>query len=234
MPNMSAPPNDSDAAVLPPHPVEESQKKSPFAPILPIMIIPVNTQENSSVPSSSPPAGDLVVAPPAADVVSKASEEPAKDVVVKADQPSTHSPIPVVPEIKSGPAVQEKSEPKPAEVSEPVTDKGSKVDEPKAVTAVEDKHAETSNKEEPASASTNGVSITPSPEKTNDIPKRTPPPLPPPKAHVFPTSGSPPSSPSSSRFNSTRRSVKKRTLTIIRRVKEVFKSDKEKAKDKTM
>ena len=225
MPNMSAPPpTDSDSAALPPHPVEESQKESSLAPIVPIMIVPVNAQENSSVPSSSPPA---VIAPPEADVVSEASEEPAKDVAVKPEQPSTHSPIAAVSEVKSDPAVQEKSEAKPAEVSEPVADN---VDEPKAVTAVEDKHAETSNKEEPASAPTNGaVSTAPSPQKT----KKCAPPPPPNKAHVFPTSGSPPSSPSSSRFNSTKASVKKRTLTLLGKIKKVFQSDKEKAKEKT-
>lgn len=226
MPNMSAPPTtDSDAAAFPPHPVEESQKESSLAPIVPIMIVPVNAQENnSSIPSSSPPA---VIAPPETDVVSEASEDPAKDVAVKADQLSTHSPIAAVSEVKSDPAVQEKSDPKPAEVSEPVADK---VDEPKAVTAVEDKHAETSNKEEPASAPTNGVVATaPSPEKT----KKCAPPPPPNKAHVFPTSGSPPSSPSSSRFNSAKGRVKKRTLTILGRIKKAFKSDKEKANEET-
>jgi len=226
VPNMSAPPTtDSDAAALPPHPVEESQKESSIAPIVPVMIVPVNAQENNgSVPSSSPPA---VITPPEADVVSEASEEPAKDVAVKADQPSTHSPIAAVSEVKSDPAVQEKSEPKPAGVSEPVADK---VDEPKAVIAVEDKHAGTSHKEEPASAPTNGVvSTTPSPEKT----KKSAPPPPPNKALVFPTSGSPPSSPSSSRFNSTKGSIKKRTLTILGRIKKAFKSDKEKANEKT-
>ncbi len=186
--------------------------------------VPVDAQEKNTHYSSPSPERPVATVPKVTPHTGDDSGKPAKEV----EEPLTQAPIVTKPakemkDVVAAPVAHPAKEAEKAEVAKEESKTAKVPLEPEVAPVAKPTEASTEKAERPSSET---AYSTPSGHR--------PPPLPttPTKPQSFPTSGSPgsPPSPSSFRFSSLRSGGgKKRTPSFLQRIRDHFKSDKEKS-----